>query len=88
MAFTRNHTHCNASLRVNETLAMSGDQPTWLNLIPYEYQNLNAIQNTWLHLGGTPQAPIGLINGIAGGQGFTGCLYSLKINGQTKDIHR
>lgn len=68
---------------------MSGDQPTWINLYPLEYQNGQPIiKNAWLHLGGTPQAPIGLINGLAGNQGFTGCLHTLKINGISRQIYR
>lgn len=87
--FSRNYTHCNASLRVNDSLAMSGDQPTWINMFPYDYQNGNPIiENTWLHLGGTPQAPIGLITGLGNNQGFTGCLHSLKINGNPREIYR
>lgn len=86
--FSRNHTHCNASLRINDTVAMSGDQRTWLSTIPHDQIINTVIQSTWLHLGGTPQAPIGLINGLAGGQGFTGCLHSLLINGIPKHIYR
>lgn len=87
--FSRNLTHCNASLRVNDTLAMSGDQPTWINSNRYEQQQQGQlVRNTWLHLGGTPQAPIGLVNGLAGGQGFTGCLHTLKINGIPRQIYR
>jgi len=86
--FSRNHSHCNASLRVNDTLAMSGDQPTWMNLLSSRGQSVLPMQSTWLHLGGAPQAPIGLINDLPTGQGFTGCMYSLKINGKPKQIFR
>ena len=84
--FSRNHSHCNASLRINDTLAMSGDQPTWLGS-----KNLGksrTIQSIWLHLGGSPQTPIVLMTELPGGQGFTGCLHSLQINGETKEIFR
>ncbi|KAH8289904.1 hypothetical protein KR018_002771, partial [Drosophila ironensis] len=87
--FSRNYTHCNASLLVNDTLAMSGDQPTWLKLLPQRLHTPEAILNTWLHLGGAPQAPIGLIIELPpaqSGTGFTGCLHTLKINGQARDI--
>lgn len=47
-----------------------------------------AIYSIWLHLGGAPQGPIGLMNEIPAGQGFTGCLHSLKINGAKKNIFR
>lgn len=79
---------------------MSGDQPTWLSTLqPDNYKNNNddnngssndkkIILNTWLHLGGAPQAPFGLMNNIPGGQGFTGCLNNLKINGIARQIFR
>ncbi|KAH8281394.1 hypothetical protein KR054_000271, partial [Drosophila jambulina] len=87
--FSRNYTHCNASLLVNDTLAMSGDQPTWLKLLPSRLHTPEAILNTWLHLGGAPQAPIGLIIELPpaqSGTGFTGCLHTLRINGQAREI--
>ncbi|XP_055376615.1 protein eyes shut [Condylostylus longicornis] len=87
--FSRNFTHCNASLLVNDTLTMSGDQPTWLKLLPNRMHIADLILNTWLHLGGAPQAPIGLIIELPpaqSGTGFTGCLHSLKINGEERDI--
>jgi len=87
--FSRNYTHCNASLLVNDTLAMSGDQPTWLKLLPPRLHTPEAILNTWLHLGGAPQAPIGLIIELPpaqSGTGFTGCLHTLRINGQAREI--
>ena len=67
---------------------MSGDQPTWIKLLQNEQRTSKAIQNAWLHLGGTPQAPIGLMNDMPNGQGFTGCLHSLGINGNQYDIFR
>ncbi|XP_034670265.1 protein eyes shut [Drosophila subobscura] len=87
--FSRNYTHCNASLLVNDTLAMSGDQPTWLKLLPQRLHTPEVILNTWLHLGGAPQAPIGLIIELPpaqSGTGFTGCLHTLRINGQGREI--
>ncbi|KAM7353986.1 eyes shut isoform 2-T8 [Cochliomyia hominivorax] len=87
--FSRNYTHCNASLLVNDTLAMSGDQPTWLKLLPPRLHTPDTILNTWLHLGGAPQAPIGLIIELPpsqSGTGFTGCLHSLRINEDTREI--
>ncbi|XP_058980715.1 protein eyes shut isoform X2 [Musca domestica] len=87
--FSRNYTHCNASLLVNDTLAMSGDQPTWLKLLPPRMHTPETILNTWLHLGGAPQAPIGLIIELPpsqSGTGFTGCLHSLKINEDSREI--
>lgn len=84
--FSRNHSHCNASLRINDTLAMSGDQPTWLGLkTPGKSKTVNSV---WLHLGGSPQTPVVLMSELPGGQGFTGCLHSLRINENYKEIFR
>lgn len=85
--FSRNHSHCNASLRINDTLAMSGDQPTWLGMKDLGKSD-RMIQNIWLHLGGSPQTPVVLMSELPGGQGFTGCLHSLKINEDWKEIFR
>lgn len=84
--FSRNHSHCNASLKINDTLAMSGDQPTWLGLkTPGKSKTVNSV---WLHLGGAPQTPVVLMSELPGGQGFSGCLHSLRINENQKDIFR
>jgi hypothetical protein len=37
---------------------------------------------------GAPQAPVGLFNDIPMGQGFTGCLHSLKINDIPRELFR
>ncbi|CRL07542.1 CLUMA_CG020507, isoform A [Clunio marinus] len=84
--FSRNHSHCNASLRINDTLAMSGDQPTWLGV--KTLGKSKTINSVWLHLGGSPQTPVVLMSELPGGQGFTGCLYSLKFNDKYKEIFR
>lgn len=84
--FSANHSHCNASLRINDTLAMSGDQPTWLAEEPLGKSK--TIENVWLHLGGSPQTPVVLMSELPGGQGFTGCLHTLKINDEAKEIFR
>nr|XP_019544869.2 protein eyes shut [Aedes albopictus] len=78
-------THCNASLHVNETLAMSGEQPTWLrNTDPYEDPTgttMVPIKHSWLHLGGRPiKTMYTLSHNISRYQGFTGCVYELEIN--------
>ncbi|XP_046801191.1 protein eyes shut isoform X2 [Lucilia cuprina] len=68
---------------------MSGDQPTWLKLLPPRLHTPDTILNTWLHLGGAPQAPIGLIIELPpsqSGTGFTGCLHSLRINEESREI--
>lgn len=84
--FSRNHSHCNASLKINDTLAMSGDQPTWLGIkTPGKSQTVNSV---YLYLGGAPQTPVVLMSELPGGQGFTGCLHNLKINEIPKEIFR
>lgn len=62
---------------------MSGDQPTWLSL-----KSANkSITNIWLHLGNV--SPHGLMNDLpTDSKGFTGCLYSMKINNEPKNIFR
>ncbi|XP_050086417.1 protein eyes shut [Anopheles aquasalis] len=77
--------HCNASLHVNETLAMSGEQPTWLiNSPPMSTDQtaaLASIRQSWLHLGGRPiKTMYTLSHNISRYHGFTGCLYELEIN--------
>lgn len=84
--FSRNHSHCNASLRINDTLAMSGDQPTWLG--SKTLGKSKTINSIWLHLGGSPQTPVVLMSELPGSQGFTGCLKNLKINEDPKEIFR
>lgn len=84
--FSRNHSHCNASLRINDTLAMSGDQPTWLGV--KALGRTKTISSIWLHLGGSPQTPVVLMSELPGGQGFTGCLHTLRINEEPKEIFR
>jgi EYS protein len=84
--FSRNHSHCNASLRINDTLAMSGDQPTWLGV--KSLGRTKTVSSVWLHLGGSPQTPVVLMSGMPNGQGFSGCLHTLRINDEAKEIFR
>ncbi|XP_053692498.1 protein eyes shut [Sabethes cyaneus] len=81
--FNGRYTHCNASLHVNETLAMSGEQPTWLRDLDNYGANGNAvpIRHSWLHLGGRPiKTMYTLSHNISRYQGFTGCIYELEVN--------
>lgn len=69
---------------MNETLAMSGEQPTWLiDMDPYgDYSgSTNPIKHSWLHLGGRPiKTMYTLSHNISRYQGFTGCIYELEVN--------
>ncbi|XP_055597303.1 protein eyes shut [Uranotaenia lowii] len=83
--FNDRNTHCNASLHVNDTLAMSGEQPTWLlNQDPFsgsDHTTAIPIKHSWLHLGGRPMKTMySLSHNISRYQGFTGCIYDLQIN--------
>ncbi|XP_055547173.1 protein eyes shut [Wyeomyia smithii] len=81
--FNGRYTHCNASLHVNETLAMSGEQPTWLRNLDNYGTNDRAIpiRQSWLHLGGRPiKTMYTLSHNISRYQGFTGCIYELEVN--------
>uniref|UniRef100_A0A182NE63 Protein eyes shut n=1 Tax=Anopheles dirus TaxID=7168 RepID=A0A182NE63_9DIPT len=90
--FNERYSHCNASLHVNETLAMSGEQPTWLgnvHLIRVQKAQgetarvaaLASIKQSWLHLGGRPiKTMYTLSHNISRYHGFTGCVYELEIN--------
>ncbi|KFB39688.1 crumbs [Anopheles sinensis] len=82
--FNERYSHCNASLHVNDTLAMSGEQPTWLSKRILQKGHANAlasIKQTWLHLGGRPfKTMYTLSHNISRYYGFTGCIYDLEIN--------
>ncbi|XP_035916517.1 protein eyes shut [Anopheles stephensi] len=93
--FNDRYSHCNASLHVNETLAMSGEQPTWLGNVlrtrqqqkegqdggPGAMAALASIKQSWLHLGGRPiKTMYTLSHNISRSHGFTGCIYDLEIN--------
>lgn len=67
---------------------MSGYQPTWIYLLPANIRDSQNVENAWLHLGGTPQSPSNMVNNLAVKPGFTGCMQSLKINGQSVSIYR
>ncbi|XP_062549103.1 protein eyes shut isoform X2 [Armigeres subalbatus] len=82
--FNNRLTHCNASLHVNETLAMSGEQPTWLMNMDLNGERNSTtvpIRHSWLHLGGRPiKTMYTLSHNISRYQGFTGCIYNLEVN--------
>ncbi|XP_052864625.1 protein eyes shut [Anopheles cruzii] len=84
--FNERLSHCNASLHVNETLAMSGEQPTWLasvasGSVDQRTAALASIRQSWLHLGGRPiKTMYTLSQNISRYHGFTGCVYGLELN--------
>lgn len=61
--------HCDASIRVNNTLKMTGDQIAVINRL--------VTPVTWLHLGGIPQE---LIKNDIFSSGFIGCMKNLKAS--------
>ncbi|XP_053675860.1 protein eyes shut [Anopheles nili] len=97
--FNQHYSHCNASLHVNDTLAMSGEQPTWLGKVyKAQYKEkadgtdpiavpLAAIKYSWVHMGGRPfKAMHTLTHNISRYHGFTGCVYELEINNKPTAI--
>ncbi|CAG9784578.1 unnamed protein product [Diatraea saccharalis] len=63
--------HCNATLRLNDTVAMSGGQVA----------NITSLdQNTTLHLGNSPDAK------ESDNKPFVGCISELTINGDKREI--
>ncbi|XP_068084858.1 protein eyes shut [Anabrus simplex] len=78
MPYNGSRLQCSASLRINNTLAMSGEQVV---ASPHVGR-----PTSWLHLGGVPphlalhsDAPVMI--------GFTGCMHSLKIDNITRNIY-
>lgn len=61
--------HCDASIRVNSTLKMAGDQIAVINRL--------VTPVAWLHLGGIPQE---FAKNDAIGSGFVGCMKNLKAS--------
>ncbi|XP_056641948.1 protein eyes shut [Diorhabda sublineata] len=69
--------HCNASIKINDSLSMTGDQIAKIIDFPKG--------SAWLHVGGLPQylaMEIGLPVG-----GFVGCMANLKIGNRTVKIY-
>ncbi|KAJ9586493.1 hypothetical protein L9F63_019851, partial [Diploptera punctata] len=70
---------CAASLRINNTLAMSGEQ---MASSPTQTRS-----NSWLHLAGIPPQFL-VLNEAPLTMGFTGCMQSLQIDNQTRSVFR
>ncbi|XP_074032841.1 eyes shut isoform X2 [Leptinotarsa decemlineata] len=75
--FSRNFQHCNASIRVNNSLSMTGDQTARINRFSHP--------SAWLHLGGLPADSITGASLPVGG--FVGCMSNLKIANQKVNIY-
>lgn len=69
--------HCYASINLNNTLTMSGDQIALIDKFPKS--------NSWLHLGGIP--PDRIKDNLPV-QGFIGCMTDLKITGKATQIFK
>uniref|UniRef100_A0A6P7FAR9 Protein eyes shut n=1 Tax=Diabrotica virgifera virgifera TaxID=50390 RepID=A0A6P7FAR9_DIAVI len=67
--FSKDFKHCNASIKVNDSLSMTGDQIAKIDKFPRP--------TAWLHLGGLPHY-LALEVGIPV-DGFVGCMTNLKI---------
>lgn len=69
LEFTKDLNYCNASLKVNNTLSMSGNQIAFMEHFTKS--------NSWLHLGGIPQEYVR--DYVVTVPGFTGCMNGLKV---------
>lgn len=69
LEFTKDLNYCNASLKVNNTLSMSGNQIAFMERFTKS--------NSWLHLGGIPQEYVR--DYVVTVPGFTGCMNGLKV---------
>ncbi|KAG8256586.1 hypothetical protein J6590_065298 [Homalodisca vitripennis] len=73
--------HCSASLSVNDSLVMSGEQRALVGKVV----NWSVHQPT-LHLGGVPPHTVSSLD-IPVTQGITGCMQALQVDGQTRKIY-
>ncbi|XP_076253721.1 eyes shut [Rhynchophorus ferrugineus] len=77
LEFSNNYTHCDAAVRVNDTLSMRGDQMAKITQF--------VTQSAWLHLGGVPS---NLGNPNVPMNGFVGCMSNLHIHGKKVYIYK
>ncbi|KAK9879790.1 hypothetical protein WA026_006852 [Henosepilachna vigintioctopunctata] len=73
--FLPNFSHCDASVKVNDTLSMRGDQITSMPQLTKP--------TVWLYFGGVPNE---LKNTDSNFEGFSGCMKNLKISGKPVNI--
>lgn len=68
LQFGKDFKYCNATIRVNDTLAMSGDQIAVVDRL--------VNPEAWVHFGGVPQEHL---KGNLYNVGFVGCMDGLKV---------
>ncbi|CAG9823468.1 unnamed protein product [Phaedon cochleariae] len=75
--FSKDFNHCNASIRVNDSLSMTGDQVAKIDRLHHP--------STWLHLGGLPLDLSNDVSYPVGG--LFGCISNLKIDNHRVRIY-
>ncbi|KAJ3655012.1 hypothetical protein Zmor_014159 [Zophobas morio] len=75
--FSANLKRCDASIKVNDTLSMTGDQ--------IAFKRTFSKPTGWLYLGGVP---LEVFNINLPDRGFVGCMFKLKISGKYVDIFK
>ncbi|KAL1513285.1 hypothetical protein ABEB36_002710 [Hypothenemus hampei] len=78
LEFSKDHQHCDALVKINNTLTMSGNQMAKIDLFSKSV--------SWLHLGGNPTD--NFISEDLPLEGFVGCISNLKISGHKKYIYK
>lgn len=73
LELTDNKRHCNASLHLNNTLAMSGGQLASRSL------NVPHNKDSWLHLGAIPEGFDVANHGSSDIEPFTGFMFGLRV---------
>ncbi|XP_030745141.1 protein eyes shut-like, partial [Sitophilus oryzae] len=77
LEFSKNLTHCEALIKVNDTLTMTGDQTAMINKL--------LTPSACLHLGNIPNSLT--YENIPSG-GFIGCMSDLKVHGRNVYIYK
>ncbi|KAJ8961086.1 hypothetical protein NQ318_008762 [Aromia moschata] len=75
--FSKDFKHCDASIKVNDSLSMTGDQIAKVDQF--------VKPSSWLYLGGLPQD---LATEILPVGGFVGCMSNLKISSKKVNIYK
>lgn len=75
LKFSKDVNHCYATINLNNTLSMSGDQIALMNKF--------SKHNSWLYLGGIPQENVKDFLPV---HGFVGCMNELKVAHQNQSL--